>query len=70
MAQRYSSESARNRKLWLVLPVAALIVTLLAVGIIFFPDQFQPLRSGAKRAGNSFSFLFLGEPPHFYSLDM
>jgi tetratricopeptide (TPR) repeat protein len=70
MKKQYRPGAAGNRKIWLVLPVVALIGALIGAGIVFFPEKFSPLISGAKRVAGSFSFLFLGEPPHFYYLDM
>ena len=47
MKKQYSPGAARSRKIWLVLPVAALIGALIGAGIAFFPDKFSLLANFA-----------------------
>ena len=71
MEQRYYREKKSKRSWkWPVL-LAALLVFIVASALIFiFPEQFLRLSFGMKRVKNTFAFLVLGAPPHFYYLDM
>ncbi|MDO8721870.1 MAG: tetratricopeptide repeat protein [Syntrophales bacterium] len=71
MEQRFYREKKSKRSWkWPVLLAALLISVVTSVLILVFPEQFPRLSFGMKRVKNTFAFIVLGAPPHFYYLDM
>src|SRR3972149_10083307 len=66
----YPEKKSKRSWKWPAL-LAALLVFVVPSALIFvFPEQFPRLSFGMKRVKNTFAFLVLGAPPHFYYLDM
>ena len=67
MEQRYYREKKSKRSWKWPVFLAALLVFVVTSALIFiFPEQFSRLSFGMKRVKNTFAFIVLGAPPHFY----
>jgi len=67
-AARPRQKARKSKKVW----VAVLIVLILAAGGLavgfLYPERVRGLSDGLARLKNTFSFIVLGQKPHFYSL--